>query len=46
MMITNRITISLIAACLLGPASFAPAKEKAAAKEKAGPGTSEYAKGV
>ncbi len=46
MMITSRITIYLIAACLFGTASFASAKEKAAPKEKAGAGTSEYTKGV
>src|SRR6266478_4160597 len=40
MMITSRITTALIAACLFGTASFAPAKGKA------GAGTSDYAKGV
>src|SRR5438034_1209877 len=46
-MITSRITTFLIAVGLFGMASFAPAKEKAAPKEKAtGGGTSEYAKGV
>ena len=47
MMITNRITIPLIAACLFGTVSFATAKEKAPAKDKAaGGGTSEYTKGI
>src|SRR5437762_10182547 len=46
MKITSRITTALIAACLFGAASFAPAKEKVPAKEKAGAGTGEYAKGV
>src|SRR5437016_7805282 len=46
MMITSRITISLVAACFFGTASFASAKEKAPAKEKAGAGTSEYTKGI
>ena len=46
MMITSRITISLVVACFFGTASFASAKEKAPAKEKAGGGTSEYTKGV
>jgi len=46
MMITNRITISLVAACFFGTASFAPGKEKAPAKQKAGAGTSEYTKGI
>jgi tetratricopeptide (TPR) repeat protein len=46
MMITSRITISLVAACIFGTASFASAKEKAPAKEKAGAGTSEYTKGL
>ncbi len=47
MMITSRITISLVAACFFGTASFASTKEKAPAKEKsAGAGTSEYTKGI
>jgi tetratricopeptide (TPR) repeat protein len=46
MMITSRITISLVAACFFGTASFASAKEKRPAKEKAGAGTSEYTKGI
>src|SRR5215472_11393856 len=45
-MITSRITTLLIVTGFFSLASFAPAKEKAAAKEKAGPGTGEYAKGV
>ena len=46
-MITSRITTFLIAVGLFGMASFAPAKEKAAPKEKAtGGGTSEYTKGL
>src|SRR5436309_1645834 len=46
-MITSRITTFLIAVGFFGMASFAPAKEKAAVKEKAaGGGTSEYTKGL